>query len=70
MCEKVASEKKPSKHKKEAYQRWQLGQVTWGNIETLSDHAGTGLGKPKPTWDGCERQQKRLPQVYLQQKKD
>jgi len=50
---------KPNKHKKEAHQGWKLGQVTCENIETLSDDVGIGLGKTKPTWEGCERQQKK-----------
>lgn len=32
--------------------------MPWGNIETLSDHAGIVLRKSKPTWKERERQQK------------
>ena len=36
--------------KKDVYKRWKMGQVTQENTEILSNCAGMGLGKPRPTW--------------------
>lgn len=40
------------KHNNKVHKRWKQGQVTRKNMEKLSEHAETGLGKSNPRSNG------------------